>query len=352
MMRRTPLTPIFDVEERRGAVQVGNTPGTTPFSYQAPTAVTVVSLTEIDALVAFGDGEMYVLDVTVPSTPTLVGYLADAAFAGTSNKKVWSGDESVTVWNPDTDTISIVSIADPVSSSTIIGSVTLTGAADVELFGFDILAVYPASDEVRLYTTDFEGSDTLVDSLIDATNLVGVVSVVGPNAHFMGDYTHWAVAMPGRVTVLDTTGGTISVVDTIADADLADAYLIHAAYSEFAVATSAGLAAVNYAGPGWDDLSVSDAVATDGPIVAIDSFTTRAFATVDATPAQVVVFDVNHSEPGITIEATISLSNAGPPAGIYAGLSVTTGVEGYGYIATPVADAIEVENIGPYQNAI
>lgn len=346
--RRSPLTPIFDAEIRRGGLAVGNTPGSTPFSYNAPTALTIVELLGGDALVAVGDGEMYVLDISVPSSPSLLGVFADAALAGTSNKKVWPGEASILVWNPDTDGIVAISIADPVSTSSVIGTVTLAGAADVEVYGFNLFAVYPASDEVRLY--DFGG--TLVDSLTDATNLDGVASVVGPNVHFAGDYTHWAVAMPGRVTVLDSTGGTISVVDTIADGDLAGAYLIHAAYSELAVATSAGLAAVNYAGPGWDGLSVTDAVATDGPIVAMDTFTTRTFITVNASPAQLLVVDVNHSDPNITVEATISLSNAGPPAGVHAGLTVAIGTEGYGYIAMPASDAIEAQNIGAYQNPV
>lgn len=175
-----PLTPIFDVEKRHGAIVVGNTP-----SVCTPAGLAM---------------QGFVVDFTTLDGAWDVTAAGDYAYVAA---QIYDG-------------LTVVDISDP-TSPTIVGSVTsaqLNGAYRVDMVGLDHVAVAcTESDRLTIVNVSVPSAPSIVGSVQDATNLDFPYGLA-----VRGNYAYVTSLIKRRLTVVDiSTLSAPSVVGSIAD---------------------------------------------------------------------------------------------------------------------------------------
>lgn len=229
-MRRTPLTPIFDVKRRRGSIEVGNSPSVAPPS--APSTLSWVgritnatTLNGAYAVAPFGDyvvasaiagatDYLTVVDVLTPASPAITGSVGNGTTLSSCHAIAIYGDYAVLSCGTNLGTFTVVDLSTPASPS-VAGSVadsTNFFAADCGIAVIGSNAFVSTSGKLGTISLATPSAPTFTNVFTDATNLIGAngptIMIASGNTLFVGGID--------RVTAVDVSSANApSVISSL-----------------------------------------------------------------------------------------------------------------------------------------
>lgn len=235
MARRTPLTPIFDYRYRRGAINVGNTPGSSPICIPASLAVadteaatgTVINDPHRPAtygsnyivLPSFSDARIVMIDVSDPTNMSVAGSVQDTTDLLSVRSVAVRGDYAYAGAN---QRLAVVDISTP-AAPTVVGVLSDAAIANPEGIAFNGNYAYlAAGSTARCSVVDISTptAPTLVGSVQDLTRLDFCTSIV-----YSGGYCFLTEFNNNYLTVVDvSTPASPTVAGWVTDAQLGGAY--------------------------------------------------------------------------------------------------------------------------------
>lgn len=325
MSRRTPWSPIFDVERSTGDIVVGSTPPTAV----PPTLSLLTSVSDGDTGIIspqdtalsgsyayfvddLGDS-INVVDVSTPASASLTGQLQTFTSAGSLNSvyrvAYLSGHCYAIAFTSSTYTLRAIDVSTPASPS-IVGSktdATIDGLHVSIASGSHLFMLRQFVDSITAVDVSTPATMTIAGTLTDVTNLNGVFRGDVSGSHLFvttvdtAGVTSVDISTPASPTVSDsitdgsvlqypadlfvsgshafvldytsgslvaidiTTPGALSIAGSITDAALADAWRIAVAGGVAYVVTigaTAALAAVDVSDP--TTMTIIDTIEVDG----------------------------------------------------------------------------------------
>lgn len=189
------------------------------------------------------------IDVSTPATPSLVGSTTHAQI-DTALPMSGSGSH-IFASRSAADTLVVIDVSTPASPSvvaTLVDGTDLNGVARSAVSGSHLFAVCPAGDTFTSVDISTPTAPTVADSITDGTVLQGPVDVA-----ISGSYAYVADFTSGSLVVVDiTTPTAMTIAGSVTDADLASAqHVVVAGNYAFVVAGSAPyrLTAVDVSNP-------------------------------------------------------------------------------------------------------